>query len=104
MIKSELSRQMSVETGLDKATTLMAINSIMKVIVESISKGEIVQIVGFGTFVAKKRRGRVVTIPLTNSKVTVPTAKTIKFIAGKRFIESVDKKRQLKSSDARNSV
>lgn len=93
MIKSELSRQMSVETGLDKATTLMVINSIMKVIVESISKGELVQLVGFGTFTVKKRTERVVTIPLTNKKVKIPTSKTVKFIAGKKFTESVNKKR-----------
>lgn len=97
MIKRDLSRKMSAETGLDKKTSLTLINAVIKVIIESVSKGDIVQIVGFGTFVAKKRRGRVVTIPLTNSKVKVPTAKTIKFIAGKRFRESVNKKNNYKA-------
>ena len=93
LIKNDLTRRIVTDTGLERKIALSVINSIIKVTTEAIAKGDIVQVVGFGTFVAKKRMGRVVTIPLTNSRVKIPTAKTIKFIAGKRFIESVNKKR-----------
>ena len=84
---------MSADTGIDKVVTLSVINSIIKVVIGAVSRGEIVQVVGFGTFISKKRRGRFVTIPLTNNQVKIPTVNSVKFIAGKRFIESVNKKR-----------
>ena len=93
LIKSELSCRMSADTTIDKAITLSVINSIIRVAIGAVSRGEIVQVVGFGTFISKKRKGRLVTIPLTSNQVKIPTVNSVKFITGKRFIESVNKKR-----------
>ena len=50
---------------------------------------EEVKLSGFGTFLVKDRKGRVGTIPGTNTKINIPNTKTVAFKPSKQLKELV---------------
>lgn len=65
------------------------IDTFCEKIVESVKKGEDVQLVGFGTFTASKRAARTGRNPQTGKEVKIPAMRTPKFKAGKAFKDAV---------------
>ncbi len=68
----------------------LALNSIMKAIAESLSKGEKVTLIGFGTFSANKRAARQGRNPQTGKVIDIPEKVVVKFKAGKALEETVN--------------
>ena len=58
-------------------------------IAESLTKGDKVQIIGFGTFDVRDRKEREGRNPATGETITIPAAKVPVFKAGKALRESV---------------
>jgi DNA-binding protein HU-beta len=54
------------------------------------SKGEPVQLVGFGTFATGARAARIGRNPATGAEMQIAAAKTVKFTAGKAFKNAVN--------------
>lgn len=90
LIKKNLIFQVAMKTNLSKAEVSSVLESAISQIKLALSKGDSVTLVGFGTFTAGIRKGRVVTVPLTRKKVKIPSKKVIKFEAGKAFKSSVN--------------
>jgi nucleoid DNA-binding protein len=61
-----------VNLGVNGNVAKVAVQSFIDCIVDSIKKGEKVQISGFGTFIIRSRKERICRNPKTGEKVIVP--------------------------------
>lgn len=91
MNKADLITHVAEETGLTKALAEYAINSFTGAISQSLSNGEPVTLVGFGTFSVAERAARTGRNPQTGAALKIAAKKLPKFSAGKALKEMVDK-------------
>ena len=94
MNKAELITAIEEESELSKAKAEFALNSIMDNIKKAVTKGDSVQLIGFGTFGSGKRAARVGRNPKTGEAIKIAAAKTVKFTAGKAFKDAVNKRKK----------
>ncbi|WP_407973157.1 HU family DNA-binding protein (plasmid) [Burkholderia pyrrocinia] len=90
MNKHELIDAVSTTTGNSKAHTETAIDAILQAVTQALTRGEAVQLVGFGSFSTGARPERNGRNPSTGEAITIPAAKTVKFSAGKAFKDAVN--------------
>jgi DNA-binding protein HU-beta len=93
MNKADLVEAVANATDLSKSKTDEVLGAIIATIIKSVSKGDPVQLVGFGTFGSGKRAARTGRNPRTGEAIKIAAAKTVKFTAGKAFKDSVNKKK-----------
>ena len=89
MNKSELVDVLHEKTGVQKNTVALVLNEIHQTIIESLKKGEIVKISGFGTFLSKKRKSKKGRNPKTGVTVDIPERDVPKFKASKEFKDAL---------------
>ena len=95
MNKNGLIAEVSKRTGASKAYTGRAIDAMMDVIRETVSKGDRVSLVGFGTFERKRRNRRIARNPRKpETPIVVPARDLPWFTAGKEFRDMVVAKRR----------
>ncbi|MBR6113650.1 MAG: HU family DNA-binding protein [Oscillospiraceae bacterium] len=92
MNKAELIADVAVKTGLSKKDSEKAVNAALDTITDSLTKGEKVQLVGFGVFDVKERGTRMGRNPKTKEEIEIPASRVPQFKAGKALKEAVDKK------------
>ncbi len=93
MTKAELIERVSERIqGLTKRQTEVIVNSVFNSIKEALSKGNKIEIRGFGSFKIRQRRQRDGRNPKTGVSVSVPAKRVPFFKAGKELKEMVDKK------------
>jgi DNA-binding protein HU-beta len=90
MNKQELIDAVAATTGESKAATGEALDAIIESITSAIAKGDVVQLIGFGSFSVGARAARVGRNPATGAEIQIPAAKTVKFTAGKAFKDAVN--------------
>lgn len=90
MNKQELVDAVAVATGESKAATGEAIDAFISAVTDAVTKGETVQLVGFGSFSSGARAARVGRNPATGAEIQIPAAKTVKFTAGKAFKDALN--------------
>jgi len=66
-----------------------AVDTVFDTIMQTLSKGEEINVAGFGAFVTKQRSARMGVNPRTGAKIQVPATVTPKFRAGKALKEAV---------------
>lgn len=93
MNKTELIDAMAKETGLTKKDLESTLKAFIEVVTKSMTKGDPVQLVGFGTFDVGKRAAREGRNPKTGETIKIAAAKTPKFKAGKALKDAVNKKK-----------
>lgn len=91
MIKSELVKQISANTGVDYTTALKVVESLMVIVKESLSDGEPVYLRGFGSFILKHRAEKTGRNISKNTTVIIPEHDIPSFKPAKEFVESVSK-------------
>ena len=91
MNKTELIDAIAADCDMSKASAQRALDSMVNNIVEALSKGDSVQLVGFGTFAASSRAERTGRNPRTGEEIKIAASKTIKFSAGKAFKDALNK-------------
>ncbi len=91
MNKGELVAALAAKTELTKKDSETALNGVIDVISEALTKGEKVQLIGFGTFEAKERPARVARNPRTGEAVKIEASKAPVFKAGKALKDAVNK-------------
>ncbi|ABC37488.1 DNA-binding protein HU-alpha [Burkholderia thailandensis E264] len=92
MNKQELIDAVAAQTGASKAQTGETLDTLLEVIKKAVSKGDSVQLIGFGSFGSGKRAARTGRNPKTGETIKIPAAKTVKFTAGKAFKDAVNKR------------
>ena len=93
MNKAELIEKIASQADMTKASAERVLNSSIEQIINSVTKGEDVQLIGFGTFKSGKRAARIGRNPQTGAELKIPAAKTVKFSAGKAFKDAVNKRK-----------
>ncbi len=91
MKKSELIAAVAEKAAISKKDAEAAVSATFDTIVETITAGDKIQIVGFGTFERRERNARVGVNPRKNEKIEIPASKVPAFKAGKAFKDAVNK-------------
>jgi len=89
MNKAELVEAVSDKTGITKKQARNVIDAITDTVKETLSKGERITLVDFGTFHVRQRKARKGRNPQTGEKLEIPAKKVAKFRAGKNLREAV---------------
>ncbi len=92
MTKTELIDKVAEKTGLTKKSSGEAIAATLAAMTGSLSKGDKVQLVGFGTFEVRKREARKGRNPQTGAEIKIAARKVPVFKAGKALKDAVAKK------------
>jgi DNA-binding protein HU-beta len=87
--KSELIDAVALSADISKAAAGRALDGAMDAIKKALKKGEMVTLVGFGSFYAGKRAARTGRNPRTGAAIKISAAKVPKFRAGKGLKEAV---------------
>lgn len=93
MNKAELIEKIADSADISKASAERALNSAIANIIKAVTKGDRVQLIGFGTYGSGKRAARMGRNPKTGEALKIAAAKTVKFTAGKAFKDAVNKRK-----------
>jgi len=89
MNKTEFVAAVAEKTGLERKIAEQAVKAFQEVVAEALSKGNAVQLTGFGTFTVKERAARSGLNPRTKETIEIPASKTAVFKAGSALKEAV---------------
>ena len=92
MNKAELIAAVAAKTGETKKGAEATINAFVNTVMETLAKGDKVQLVGFGSFEVRKRAARKGRNPQTKEEIKIPASKAPVFKAGKALKDLVNKK------------
>lgn len=90
-IKQEIVASMADKTGLTQAKSEKALNALISVISEELSKHEKVQLIGFGTFETRERSARTGRNPQTGKPIEIAATTVPVFKPGKLLKDAVKK-------------
>ena len=89
MNKSELIDAIAAKSGVSKADAGKIVDAFVETVVETVTKGEGVRLIGFGTFGVSERAERTGRNPRSGDKIKIPACKAPKFTAGAQFKAAV---------------
>ncbi|EDT40980.1 HU family DNA-binding protein [Burkholderia ambifaria] len=89
MNKQELIDAVAASADVSKAEAAKSVHAALDVIVGAVSRGESVQLIGFGAFSQRQRAARTRRNPATGAEIAIPDANTV-FTAGKAFKDAVN--------------
>lgn len=90
MTKNQLAKEVAVSEKLHFSTTFQAVDGILRVINETLAKGESVVIRGFGTFQPTEVTERTARNIKTGEAITIPAHKSVKFRVSKDLVKSLN--------------
>ena len=96
MNKSELIEQVAAAADLSKAAAEKAVAALINTVVKTVSKGDTVALIGFGTFKSSKRAARVGRNPATGKELKIAATTVPRFTAGATFKTAVAGKKAVK--------
>lgn len=85
MNKSSLVEAVADKTGITKKSSEIILNAVLEAITEQLTVGNTVRLVGFGSFVVKRRNARKCVNPHTGEDIYVPSKQVPVFKAGKQL-------------------
>ncbi len=92
MNKEELVQEITKKTKVTQKNATEVLNKLVATVQKTVSKGEKITLVGFGTFESRKRAARMGRNPQTGKAIKIAAKKVPVFSAGKKFKEMVNKK------------
>ena len=93
MNKGQLVDRVANKTTVTKKQADAVITAAIETIMEAVSEGDKVTLVGFGSFESRERKAREGRNPKTGDKMEIPATKVPAFSAGKLFKEMVAPKK-----------
>ena len=90
MNKNDLVASVAGSTGQSKADAAKAVDSVLDTIAGSLSNGQEVRLVGFGTFSVAHRKATQGRNPRTGESIQIAASNQPKFKAGKALKEAVN--------------
>ncbi len=88
--KSELIEAMAKDADISKAAAGRALDAAVNAVQQALKKGQMVTLVGFGTFYVGKRAARNGRNPQTGATIKIKAAKVPKFRAGKSLKDALN--------------
>lgn len=89
MNKTEIVATLAEKANVTKKDAEKVLNAFIDTVKEAVKADDKIQLIGFGTFEARKREARTGTNPQTKEKVQIPACKVPVFKAGKAFKDLV---------------
>jgi len=89
MNQKDISKVVAKEMKENKQLVEEVIDRFLNKVVDSLSSGEKVRLVGFGVFEVRARSGRHGRNPQTGERIFIPDTKTPTFVAGKNLKNAV---------------
>ena len=90
MNKAELIEAMATESDLPKATAAKCLDAFVNVVTNTLKDGDQVTLVGFGTYLNRKREARQGRNPRTGETIQIAAANVPSFKAGKALKDAVN--------------
>ena len=90
MNKSELIDAVAASADISKADSGRALDAVIAAIGKALKKGDQVTLVGFGTFLVRKRAARTGRNPRTGAAIKIKASKVPAFKAGKALKDTVN--------------
>jgi DNA-binding protein HU-beta len=90
--KSDLVQAAAKASNLSKTAAGEAVNAVFNAIVTSVAKGNRVTVVGFGTFLPRKRKARAGRNPMNGKEIKISSKTIPAFAAGQGFKDAVGKR------------
>jgi nucleoid DNA-binding protein len=90
MNKSELIAEIATQAGITKLEASKVIDATTSAITAVLKKGEVVTLIGFGTFKVNKRAARTGRNPRTGTELKVAARNAPAFTAGKALKDAVN--------------
>ena len=104
MNKVELIEKISHKTGITKNSARITLDATLHSIFQTLTKGEHIRIIGFGSFSLAKRKARICHHPKTGKQIEVPPKSGIRFKPSSRLINQINNCPPPRlSSDQRNN-
>jgi DNA-binding protein HU-beta len=85
VIKLDIINRVADRTGVPKMKAEQAVDALFHSMKEALTRGERIELRGFGVFVVKPRKRGVGRNPRTGEEVAIPSGKTIRFKPGKEL-------------------
>lgn len=82
MTKKDIVIKIAEETGLKQVDVKKVVQRTLDIIIESLTKGETVELRNFGIFKVKSRRSRIGRNPKTGVTVPIPEKRVVSFKSG----------------------
>ncbi len=90
MNKSELIEAVASAADLSKADSARAVDGVIAAVTEALKSGDQVTVVGFGTFLVRKREARTGRNPRTGQSIEIAASNVPAFKAGKALKDAVN--------------
>jgi DNA-binding protein HU-beta len=90
MNKQEFVSAVAESAELSKTDAARAVDAVIDTIKKALKKGDTVSLVGFGTFVVRKRAARTGRNPATGATIKIKASKNPSFKAGKALKDAVN--------------
>ena len=90
MNKADMIEQIAQAAEVSKSAAERAVDALVSAIKSSLKKGDMVTLVGFGTFYVGKRKAREGRNPRTGEPLKIAAAKVPKFRAGKALKDAIN--------------
>ncbi|PIU42353.1 MAG: integration host factor subunit beta [Candidatus Omnitrophica bacterium CG07_land_8_20_14_0_80_42_15] len=82
MTKKDIVLRIAEETGIKQIDVKKVVQKSLDLIIESLSKGETVELRNFGVFKVKSRKQRIGRNPKTGASVNIPQKRVVSFKTG----------------------
>ena len=89
MIKLDIINEVVTKTGITKTKAELAVETVFGSMKQALTKGERIELRGFGVFNVRPRKTGVGRNPRTGAEVNIPPGKAIRFKPGKE-LHSID--------------
>lgn len=90
MRKNELSKELAVSEKLHLSTSIKAVDGVLRILKETLAKGEEVTLRGFGTLSVVQREERNAVHFKTKEPIVIPAHNTVKFKPSKELKEQLN--------------
>jgi len=91
MFKSDIINAIASKTGNTKTSVEDMLDSFVSTVIETVKKGQDVNLIGFGSFKVVKTKARIGRNPRTGKEIKIAAGKKVKFSVGQTLKNSVKK-------------
>jgi DNA-binding protein HU-beta len=91
MTKAEIVNEIAEKTGVEKVAVQASVETFMKVVKNSLTRGDNVYLRGFGSFIVKRRAEKTGRNISKNTTVIIPAHNVPAFKPAKTFVDRVKK-------------
>ncbi len=85
MIKLDIINEVVAKTGITKTKAEIAVETVFESMKRSLTKGDRIELRGFGVFNVKPRKTGIGRNPRTGAEVSIPPGKAVRFKPGKEL-------------------